>query len=102
MQQIAGWLEKLGMSEYTERFAENGNAKHRGNKGQQKAVASVFPPSQRTSPLVLFVCSSAAAGRFAMGRQCSVDTLVELHEQGIVVFGLQRPNSTLVPCVGGL
>jgi hypothetical protein len=37
-----------------------------------------------------------------MGRQCSVDTLVELHEQGIVVFGLQRPNSTLVPCVGGL
>jgi hypothetical protein len=48
MQQIAGWLEKLGMSEYTERFAENGNAKHRGNKGQQKAVASVFPPSQRT------------------------------------------------------
>jgi hypothetical protein len=24
MQQIAGWLEKLGMSEYTERFAENG------------------------------------------------------------------------------
>src|SRR5580704_11010729 len=24
MQQIAGWLEKLGMSEYTRRFAENG------------------------------------------------------------------------------
>jgi hypothetical protein len=24
MQQIADWLEKLGMSEYTERFAENG------------------------------------------------------------------------------
>src|SRR6476659_2987301 len=23
MQQIAGWLEKLGMSEYAERFAEN-------------------------------------------------------------------------------
>ena len=24
MQQIADWLEKLGMSEYAERFAENG------------------------------------------------------------------------------
>ena len=24
MQQIADWLEELGMSEYTERFAENG------------------------------------------------------------------------------
>ena len=24
MQQIADWLEKLGMSEYTQRFAENG------------------------------------------------------------------------------
>ena len=24
MQQIAGWLEKLGMSEYAQRFAENG------------------------------------------------------------------------------
>ena len=24
MQQIANWLEKLGMSEYAERFAENG------------------------------------------------------------------------------
>jgi SAM domain (Sterile alpha motif) len=24
MQQIADWLEKLGMSEYTERFTENG------------------------------------------------------------------------------
>jgi len=23
MQQIAGWLEKLGISEYTQRFAEN-------------------------------------------------------------------------------
>jgi len=25
MQQIAEWLEKLGMSEYTQRFAENGS-----------------------------------------------------------------------------
>ena len=24
MQQIADWLEKLGMSEYAQRFAENG------------------------------------------------------------------------------
>jgi hypothetical protein len=24
MQQIADWLEKLGMSEYVQRFAENG------------------------------------------------------------------------------
>jgi len=24
MQQIAQWLEKLGLSEYTQRFAENG------------------------------------------------------------------------------
>jgi SAM domain (Sterile alpha motif) len=24
MQQIGDWLEKLGMSEYTQRFAENG------------------------------------------------------------------------------
>jgi hypothetical protein len=23
MQQLAGWLEKLGMSEYAQRFAEN-------------------------------------------------------------------------------
>jgi hypothetical protein len=23
MQNLAGWLEKLGMSEYTQRFAEN-------------------------------------------------------------------------------
>jgi hypothetical protein len=31
MQQIADWLEKLGMSEYAERFADNGirkDAKH--------------------------------------------------------------------------
>jgi hypothetical protein len=25
MQQIADWLEKLGMSEYAQRFAENGD-----------------------------------------------------------------------------
>ena len=24
MQQVAGWLEKLGLSEYAQRFAENG------------------------------------------------------------------------------
>ena len=37
MQQIAEWLEKLGMSEYAERFAENG-------------ICRGAPPSDRSRP----------------------------------------------------
>jgi hypothetical protein len=45
MQQIADWLEKLGMSEYADRFAENNAVmltKQRGRKPCGDALSSCF------------------------------------------------------------
>ena len=45
MQQIADWLEKLGMSEYAERFAENGI-----DFSEQRAHATRFDQDEAQGP----------------------------------------------------
>jgi hypothetical protein len=49
MQQIADWLKKLGMSEYTERFVEN---QHDLNYGDTSAITAPDCSAGRSSDII--------------------------------------------------
>ena len=66
MQQIADWLEKLGMSEYAQRFAENG------------IDVAALPSSDRSGPQryrrPAWASADNARGHQRAGRRCPGNT----------------------------